>query len=168
MTAVIIGPMQPHAIDALLASLHDATRLPTWRCPNLLFMLPPSAVWIANKIHAIVWPARLHLHVIDEPMISASSVWNALLGIWTLVKERPVWEPVTPPDYPIKVAELSAIAKPAPVAVPAEGAPVARSRPPLDPGPRPPCPHRHAAARGPARLRGDRRDHRPGDRARVA
>jgi predicted regulator of Ras-like GTPase activity (Roadblock/LC7/MglB family) len=133
MTAVIIGPMQPHAIDALLASLHDATRLPTWRCPNLLFMLPPSAVWIANKIHAIVWPARLHLHVIDEPMISASSVWNALLGIWTLVKERPVWEPAVAPDYPIKVAELSAITKAAPVAVPAEGAPVVRNRPPLDP-----------------------------------
>ena len=32
MTAVIIGPMQPHAIDALLGSLRHATSLPTWRC----------------------------------------------------------------------------------------------------------------------------------------
>lgn len=136
MTTVIIGPMQPHAIDALLASLYDATRLPTWRCPNLLFMLPPSAVWIANKIHAIVWPGRLHLHVIDEPMVSASSVWNALLGIWTHVKERPVWDvagaplDAPQPEFPIKVAELGAIPAPAP-AVAADVA--SRSRPPLDP-----------------------------------
>ena len=132
MTAVIIGPMEPHSIDALLASLHDATRLPTWRCPNLLFMLPPSAVWIANKIHGVVWPTRLHLHVIDEPMVSASSVWNALLGIWTLVKERPVWEPVVPPEYAIKVADLDAPPKTAPSAA-ALGEVPARSRPPLDP-----------------------------------
>ena len=70
LTAVIVGPMQPHAIDALLASLADATRLPGWRCPNLLFMLPPNAVWIANKIAATHWPQRLQVHVIDEPLIS--------------------------------------------------------------------------------------------------
>ena len=39
MTAVIIGPMQPHAIDALLASLKHATSLATWRCPH-----PPTSV----------------------------------------------------------------------------------------------------------------------------
>jgi predicted regulator of Ras-like GTPase activity (Roadblock/LC7/MglB family) len=110
MTAVIVGPMQPHAIDALLASLNDATRLPTWRCPNLLFMLPPNAVWIANKIHAIAWSGRLHMHVIDEPMTSASSVWNALLGIWNHVKSQPSWDVGTASagEFPIKVAELRA------------------------------------------------------------
>ena len=136
MTAVIIGPMQPHAIDALLASLHDATRLPTWRSPNLLFMLPPNAVWIANKIHAIVWPGRLHLHVIDEPMVSASSVWNALLGIWTHVKERPVWEAATADagqEFPIKVAELSPPIVPAPALTSAADLTSGvRQRPPLD------------------------------------
>jgi predicted regulator of Ras-like GTPase activity (Roadblock/LC7/MglB family) len=142
LTTVIVGPMQPHAIDALLVSLSDATRLPTWRCPNLLFMLPPSAVWIANKIHAIGWPGRLHVHVIDEPMVSASSVWNALLGIWSHVKERPVWETATA-DYPIKVAELGGLPRPAPVAAAASAAASgaaphapgasSRPRPPLDP-----------------------------------
>lgn len=118
MTAVIVGPMQPHAIDALLASLHDATRLPNWRCPSLLFMLPPNAVWIANKIHAITWPGRLHVHVIDEPMTSASAVWNALLGIWNHVKSQPTWEAPAAPaaDFPIKVADLkAALSGPVPV-----------------------------------------------------
>ncbi len=146
MTTVIVGPMQPHAIDALLASLADATRLPTWRCPNLLFMLPPSAVWIANKIHAIAWPGRLHVHVIDEPMVSASSVWNSLLGIWNHVKERPVWEaPST--DYPIKVAELGAPARPLPAAEPAV--------PPEGPAPAAPDPARlHRALIGMLPLEG--------------
>ena len=93
MTAIIIGPMQPHAIDALLQSLLQATTLPTWRCPNLLFMLPPNAVWIANKVGAVVWPARLHVHVLSESMTGASSVWNAMLGMWNRVKSQPGWDP---------------------------------------------------------------------------
>ena len=111
MTTVIIGPMQAHAIDALLEALHAASMLPTWRCPNLLFMLPPSAVWIANKVNAIAWPGRLHVHVLSESMTGASSVWNAMLGMWNQVKAQPGWEPANPPlmgmnDFPIKVAEL--------------------------------------------------------------
>jgi predicted regulator of Ras-like GTPase activity (Roadblock/LC7/MglB family) len=110
MTTVIVGPMQPHAIDALLDSLRDATALPTWRCPNLLFMLPPSAVWIANKISAVQWAQRLHVHVLNESLTSASSVWNAMLGMWNHVKTQPAWEPpdaaLGMSDYPIKVAEL--------------------------------------------------------------
>jgi predicted regulator of Ras-like GTPase activity (Roadblock/LC7/MglB family) len=112
MTTVVIGPMQPHAIDALLMSLRDASMLATWRCPNLLFMLPPNAVWIANKVSAVTWPAGLHVHVLNESLTSASSVWNAMLGMWNHVKIQPAWEPpegasdVT--DYPIKVADLNA------------------------------------------------------------
>ena len=93
MTAIIVGPMQPHSIDALLQSLLQATTLPTWRCPNLLFMLPPSAVWIANKVGAVVWPARLNVHVLNESMTGASSVWNAMLGMWNRVKSQPGWDP---------------------------------------------------------------------------
>lgn len=134
LTAVIVGPMQPHAIDALLASLADATRLPGWRCPNLLFMLPPNAVWIANKIAATHWPQRLQVHVIDEPLISASAVWNAMLGIWNLVKLQPAWEAPAAPagtEFAFKVADLSTSPQPA-VAVAA--APVARlGRAVLDP-----------------------------------
>jgi len=74
LTTVIIGPLQPHSIDALLEALHRAAMLPTWRCPNLLFMLPPNAVWIANKISAMPWPGRLHVHVLSESMTGASSV----------------------------------------------------------------------------------------------
>lgn len=131
LTAVIVGPMQPHAIDALLASLSDATQLPAWHCPNLLFMLPPNAVWIANKIAAVRWPGRLHVHVIDEPLISASSVWNAMLGIWNLVKLQPAWDSKpAAAEFPIKVADLSSPPQAARPAV----APVARlGRAVLDP-----------------------------------
>ncbi|HEY0856833.1 MAG TPA: hypothetical protein VGE16_07240 [Albitalea sp.] len=114
MTTVIIGPMQPHAIDALLESLREYTALATWRCPNLLFMLPPNAVWIANKVSAVPWPPRLHVHVLNESLTSASSVWNAMLGMWNHVKTQPAWEPPDPalgmPDFPIKVAELGSAA----------------------------------------------------------
>jgi predicted regulator of Ras-like GTPase activity (Roadblock/LC7/MglB family) len=114
MTAVIIGPMQPHAIDALLTSLRQATSLPTWRCPHLLFQLPPNASWINSKVAAVVWPSRLHVHVVSEPMTGASSVWNAMLGIWNEAKLQPGWDPsaVSPmlgiSDFPIKVGELGA------------------------------------------------------------
>ena len=112
MTAVIIGPMQPHAIDALLDSLLQAAALPTWRCPNLLFILPPSAVWIASKVGAVVWPPRLNVHVLNESMTGASSVWNAMLNVWNQAKLQPGWDPsaVSPmlgtSDFPIKVGEL--------------------------------------------------------------
>ena len=112
MTAVIIGPMQPHAIDALLASLRQATSLPTWRCPQLLFQLPPNATWINNKVQAMVWPQRLRVHIVSEPMTGASSVWNAMLNVWNEVKLQPGWDPmaVSPilgiGDFPIKVGEI--------------------------------------------------------------
>ena len=116
MTTVIVGPMQPHEIDAWLGALHAAAMLPPWRCPNLLFMLPPNAVWIANKVGAVAWPSRLHVHVLSESMTGASSVWNAMLGIWNQVKSSPGWEPAANPplmgtsDFPIKVGELGGAA----------------------------------------------------------
>ena len=112
MTAVIIGPMQPHAIDALLSSLRQATSLATWRCPHLLFQLPPNAAWINAKVASVVWPDRLHVHVVSEPMTGASSVWNAMLGVWNEAKLQPGWDPsaVSPmlgiSDFPIKVGDL--------------------------------------------------------------
>ncbi|MEO7335007.1 MAG: hypothetical protein ABIV63_00370 [Caldimonas sp.] len=111
MTAVIIGPMQPHAIDALLQSLLQATTLPGWRCPNLLFMLPPSALWIANKVGAVVWPARLNVHVLNESMTGASSVWNAMLGMWNRVKAQPSWDPTTTTPLQGNAASSAALAE---------------------------------------------------------
>jgi predicted regulator of Ras-like GTPase activity (Roadblock/LC7/MglB family) len=112
MTAVIIGPMQPHAIDALLGSLRHATSLPAWRCAHLLFQLPPNAAWIDDKVHAIAWPERLHVHIVSEPMTGASSVWNAMLNVWNEARLQPGWDPgaVSPmlgtSDFPIKVGDL--------------------------------------------------------------
>lgn len=100
MTAVIVGPMQPHAVDALLESLLRASKHPTWRCPNVLFMLPPSATWIAHKVGAVVWPARLSVNTLNESMTSASSVWNAMLGVWNRVKSQPGWDPAATTPLP--------------------------------------------------------------------
>ena len=114
MTAVIVGAMQPHAIDEMLETLQTAVRHPNWRCPTLLFMLPPNAVWIANKIGMADWPARLKVQVLNEALTSASAVWNALLGMWNRVKKEPVWAPPQAPaatgldGFQIKVADLSA------------------------------------------------------------
>ena len=122
MTTVIVGPLQPHAIDALISALHAAAMLPTWRCPNLLFMLPPNAVWIANKIGAIAWPGRLHVHVLSESVSGASSVWNAMLGMWNQVRAQSGWDPAesaTPAridDLPIGLAALTS-AEPGTMAV---------------------------------------------------
>lgn len=114
MTAVIVGAMQPHAIDEMLDTLQNAVRHVNWRCPTLLFMLPPNAVWIANKIGMIEWPARLKVQVLNEALTSASAVWNSLLGMWNRVKKEPVWAPPPAPVTPgldgfqIKVADLAA------------------------------------------------------------
>jgi predicted regulator of Ras-like GTPase activity (Roadblock/LC7/MglB family) len=106
MTAVIIGPMQPHAIDALLASLKHATSLPTWRCAHMLFQLPPNANWINAKVEAIDWPERLHVHIVSEPMTGASSVWNAMLNVWNEAKLQPGWDPSAVSPMLGKVGEL--------------------------------------------------------------
>jgi hypothetical protein len=135
MTTVIVGPLQPHAIDALLAALHNAVMLPTWRCPNLLFMLPPSAVWIANKISAVAWPVRLHVHVLSESMTGASAVWNAMLGMWNQIKAQPGWEPSTTgglqgvTDFPIKVRDLGELSTPMTIPGGAEGSASVFGRP---------------------------------------
>ncbi len=133
MTAVIVGAMQPHAIDEMLATLQAAVHHANWRCPTLLFMLPPNAVWIANKISMIEWPARLKVQVLNEALTSASAVWNSLLGMWNRVKKEPVWGPPPAPTpaldgFPIKVADLAR--PPEPTAFPPT---VPLRRPLLDP-----------------------------------
>ena len=112
MTTVVVGPMDPPAIDTLLASLRAASEQPTWRCPNLVFLLPPSAVWIANKVNAVPWPKQVQVQVLNESLTSASSVWNAMLGQWNRVKSLPGWAApdaarmLGAQDFPIKVADL--------------------------------------------------------------
>lgn len=96
LTTVVVGPMEPHAIDSLLKWLHESSAQPSWRCPHLLFMLPPSAVWIANKVNSMDWAPMLQVHVHNESLTSASSVWNAMLGTWNRLKAQPGWEPAIP------------------------------------------------------------------------
>lgn len=113
MATVVIGTLQPHAVEALLQSLQAAAQLPDWRCPHLLFLLPPNAAWMTNQVRGAPWPSRLTVHVISESMSGASSVWNAMLGLWNQVRTQtaPPDEPVTPAllglqEYPIKVSDL--------------------------------------------------------------
>jgi len=125
MTAVIVGAMQPHAIDEMLDTMQKAVTSPNWRCPTLLFMLPPNAVWIANKIGMTEWPARLKVQVLNESLTSASAVWNSLLGMWNRVKKEPVWGPPAAAapaldGFQIKVADLPS--------APAAGAPISSAR----------------------------------------
>lgn len=82
MAAVIVGVMSPDEIDAMLVTLSTAVRDPGWQCEALLFLLPPHAVWVANKIASIDWPPKLQVDVLDEPLTGTSSVWNALLAAW--------------------------------------------------------------------------------------
>lgn len=86
LTAVIVGSMQPHAIDAMIEDLLAAVYAQTWHCPIVLFILPPGAVWIANKISGAAWPPALQVRVLSEPMTGASAVWNSVLGVWNQVK----------------------------------------------------------------------------------
>jgi hypothetical protein len=89
LTAVIVGALGPHAVDDMLISLYETVQRPNWRCPTLLFMLPPTAVWISNKIATIDWPKRVRVQSVNESLGSASAVWNSLLGMWNRVKSVP-------------------------------------------------------------------------------
>ena len=89
LSVVIVGAMQPHAVNALLDDLREACALPTWRCPHLLFMVPPGASALTHRIDAVAWPVNVAVHVIGEPMTSPSSVWNAMLRVWNQVKQTP-------------------------------------------------------------------------------
>ena len=68
LAVVIVGPMHPESVTGMLEMLLAATHASSWRCPNLLFMLPPAAVWIANKVTSLGWPQPLHLTVLNESM----------------------------------------------------------------------------------------------------
>lgn len=88
LTAVIIGPMQPHAVDALLLAVREAALMPAWACPHLLFMLPPGAPLMIDKVRRLDWPATVQVHLTSESLTSASAVWNAILGVWNDVKQQ--------------------------------------------------------------------------------
>jgi len=86
LTAVIVGTLQPHALVALLRALLDATRQPEWRCPWLVFILPPAAAALRQRILDQPWPAAVRVSAVAEPLASAASVWNCVLGAWEAIQ----------------------------------------------------------------------------------
>lgn len=86
LAAVVVGPLQPSAVDDMLAALLRSVASESWHCRDLLFLLPVGAAWISQKIEALRWPAPLHVQVIAEPLTSASTVWNKLLAHWNQIK----------------------------------------------------------------------------------
>lgn len=82
MTAVIVGAMQPHALVSLLRTLLLATCQPEWRCPQLVFILPPGAAALRQRILAQPWPPQVQASAVAEPLASAASVWNCVLEAW--------------------------------------------------------------------------------------
>ncbi len=142
LAVIIVGPMQPAEIDAMLELLTEATRRPTWRCPNLLFLLPPGSVALGERIATLPWPAGLRLQVQDESLTSASAVWNAMLGAWNQVKALPGWgaadqiASVPFPAFSLGTPTTTETAAPTPAAEPhapeGPGGPTSRPRRTLD------------------------------------
>lgn len=86
LTVVIVGPMHTSAVENMIETLRRAAGSESWRCPELLFLLPVGAHWIARKVRDAAWPAALRVAVQTEPMTSASTVWNLLLTHWNLIR----------------------------------------------------------------------------------
>lgn len=101
LTVVIIGPMHSSAIDSMLETLRRAAAGDTWRCAEMLFLLPVGGHRSADRIRNVDWPSTLHVQVQTEPLTSASTVWNLLLTHWNHVK------PLTSPDAPLEPITLA-------------------------------------------------------------
>lgn len=86
LTVVIIGPMHSSAVESMIETLRRAASSDTWRCPQMLFLLPVGAHWTADKVLAAKWPATVQVRVQTEPLTSASTVWNLLLTHWNQIK----------------------------------------------------------------------------------
>jgi hypothetical protein len=137
LTAVIVGAMQPHALVALLRSLLQATRQPEWRCPQLVFILPPGAAALRQRILEQHWPPTVQARAVAEPLACAASVWNCVLDAWETsqapqpadaadpLQPTPPGQPVQPlrPIHPPQAAAGSNWAQPAPPATTTAGRP---------------------------------------------
>jgi hypothetical protein len=82
LAAVIVGAMSMPDIAALMTTLRRSVRTPNWTCGTLLFLLPPGQLGLSTRIAQLDWPSSLRVEVLDEPLTSTSSVWNALLSAW--------------------------------------------------------------------------------------
>jgi hypothetical protein len=96
LTAVIVGTMQPHALLSLLQVLLQATQQPEWRCPRLVFLLPPGATALRQRILEQHWPPQVQASVVAEPLACAASVWNRVLEAWEADPRGDAGTPVSP------------------------------------------------------------------------
>lgn len=87
LTAVIVGAMQPHALVVLLRGLLQASHQPSWRCPQLVFLLPPGAAAMRQRILAQQWPSGVQVRALAEPLGSVADVWNCVLAAWEAIQE---------------------------------------------------------------------------------
>lgn len=107
LTAVIVGAMQPPALVALLRSLLQATRQPEWRCPQLVFILPPGAAALRQRILEQHWPPQVQARTVAEPLACAASVWNCVLDAWE-TSQAPQPADATSLRRPVPPAALTA------------------------------------------------------------
>jgi hypothetical protein len=91
MTAVIVGALQAHTLDALLRSLLVATQQPGWHCPWLVFLLPPNSGAMRHRILSQPWPPRVRATALAETLNGASTVWNTVLSAWEACANAPVF-----------------------------------------------------------------------------
>lgn len=82
LTAVLVGAMQPQALVSLLRCLLQATRQPAWRCPHLVFIVPPGAAALRQRILEQPWPPQVRASTLAEPLASTASAWNCVLEAW--------------------------------------------------------------------------------------
>jgi len=111
LSVLILGQLPSQTLDNMLETLVVATHDPAWRCPTVLFMLPPSSARVVDKIGAQVWPPALRVQMLSESFGNTSAVWNALLGVWNRAKALPRLDKPAPEsrhelDFPFKVADL--------------------------------------------------------------
>jgi hypothetical protein len=83
MSVVIIGALQAHAVASMVRRLVSATRDPGWRCPWLVFVLPPGAAQMRHRLLGQEWPEHVHISIINESMMGGpTQLWNAILETW--------------------------------------------------------------------------------------
>ena len=125
LTAVIVGAMQPHALVVLLRGLLQASHQPTWRCPQLVFILPPGAAALRQRILAQDWPAGVQVHALAEPLGSVAHVWNCVLEAWEATQRAGSQAAV--PAAPAGLTGLTDLTMAAPLTAPVAPLPPAPS-----------------------------------------
>jgi hypothetical protein len=96
LTAVIIGAMAPHAVTEMLRGLLSATSQPEWRCPWLVFILPPGASALRQRILEQDWPQHVRTAAMSESLSGAATVWNAVLTAWEAAAQTKPWSTAQP------------------------------------------------------------------------